>query len=397
MNKRLKENVFTCPFFQGDKAFRTCLKDMTEMWKPHVENLIIEVDQRITKVMKSARSDNIGVSKTLWDKIQTKWMEHYPSLITDFRSKCGVVLEQEMDFGTMNHYLVDKYHVEQEVMPDDFAEVLIRHLMAGGKFDLPNITARDGTAKSSAVLEISGVNGSRAALLNGSYVLVDDIHNGKPLFKKEGNEVWLLFHKDKKWCFTDTESKNANDCAGYCWGKESVDNPVRVVQWYVLDENKEHQVLPSIKLKGPLGKDLRQLEFHSVIIAATSMQDRLQQAKTEWATIRKKRTLHEHLQPRLLAAVRAAFTVEKKTFTDIVLKVCRDSIISGVARWVETDLLIGKDIRDAAVEDAILRDKRIQHKRTIDNMEYALRTLGPIMEEAAQMNVTKKARTDGKV
>jgi hypothetical protein len=305
-----------------------------------------------------------------------------------------VVLEQEMDFGTMNHYLVDKYHVEQEVMPDDFAEVLIRHLMAGGKFDLPNITARDGTAKSSAVLEISGVNGSRAALLNGSYVLVDDIHNGKPLFKKQTADVWLLFQKDKKWCFTDTESKNANDCAGYCWGKESVDNPVRVVQWYVLDENKEHQVLPSIKLKGPLGKDLRQLEFHSVIIAATSMQDRLQQAKTEWATIRKKRTLHEHLQPRLLAAVRAAFTVEKKTFTDMVLKVCRDSIIRGIARWVETELLIDKDIRDAAVEDANLRDKRIQHKRTIDNMEYALRTLGPIMEEAAQMNVTKKEPTD---
>ena len=64
---------------------------------------------------------------------------------------------------------------------------------------------------------------------------------------------------------------------------------------------------------------------------------------------------------------------------------------------METDLLILKDIRDAAVEDAILRDKKIQHKRTIDNMEYALRTLGPIIEEAAEMNVTKKARIDGQV
>jgi hypothetical protein len=63
---------------------------------------------------------------------------------------------------------------------------------------------------------------------------------------------------------------------------------------------------------------------------------------------------------------------------------------------VETELLIDKEIRDAAVEDAILRDKRIQHKKTIDNMEYALRTLGPIMEEAAQMNVTKKEPTTDK-
>jgi hypothetical protein len=334
-------------------------------------------------------------------------MEHYPSLITDFRSKCIVVLEQEMDFGTMNHYLVDKYHVEQEVMPDDFAEVLIRHLMAGGKFDFPAvITARDGPAKSSAVLEILGVEDSRdcrdRAKVNGSYDLVDDIHNDKPLFKKQARagygdaDVWLLFQKDKKWCFTSTESKNAKNDFGYCWSVEAgIDSPGQVEQWCVL-EDKKRQVQPSIKLKGP-GKDLRQLELHSVNIATTSMKDRLQQAKTEWTTIRKKRTLHEHLQPRLLAAVRAAFTVEKKTFTDMVLKVCRDSIISGVARWVETELLIDKDIRDAAVEDAILRDKRIQHKQTIDNMEYALRTLGPIMEEAAQMNVTKKEPTDRKV
>ena len=77
-----ERNIFTCPFFQGNKTFRTCLKDITEMWKSHVENLIIEVDQRIAKVIKFTCTVNIGVSKTLWDKIQTKWMDHYPLLIT---------------------------------------------------------------------------------------------------------------------------------------------------------------------------------------------------------------------------------------------------------------------------------------------------------------------------
>jgi len=140
VNERLKENVFTCPFFHGDKAFRTCLKDITEMWKPHVENLIKQVDLCLTETMQSTRTNiyfgfststlyfgDKGVSKTFWDKIQEKWMEHCPLLITELRRKCEVVLAQERDFGTMNHYLQEKYHME-EIMPDDFVEHLIPSL-----------------------------------------------------------------------------------------------------------------------------------------------------------------------------------------------------------------------------------------------------------------------------
>ena len=79
----------------------------------------------------------------------------------------------------------------------DFAEVLIRHLMTESKFDFPTIiTTRDGPAKSLTVLEISGVNGIRTSKLNVLYVLVDDIHNDKPLFKKEGDaEGRLMLRK----------------------------------------------------------------------------------------------------------------------------------------------------------------------------------------------------------
>jgi hypothetical protein len=54
----------------------------------------------------------------------------------------------------MNNYLVHKYHVEEEVM----SEVLIRHFMVGGQFKCN--TGRDGLAKPSPVLEISGVPGT---------------------------------------------------------------------------------------------------------------------------------------------------------------------------------------------------------------------------------------------
>jgi hypothetical protein len=271
VNERLKENVFTCPFFHGDKAFRTCLKDITDMWKPHVENLIKQVDLCLTETMQSTRTNSgfgfststlyfgtKGVSKTFWDKIQGKWMEHCPLLITELRRKCEVVLAQERDFGTMNHYLQEKYHME-EIMPDDFVEHLIPSL---------------------------GLN-------NGNYA-----------------------------------------------------------------------------------------QFSS-----SSMRDKLQKATNEWVKIKRQRSLHEHLQPRLLAAVRAVWCVEKKTFTDMVLKICRDSIINRVAYWVETQLLTDRDIHDAAVEDSSLRETRKQLNTTIDNMEFVLKALGPIMMETSPSQI----------
>jgi hypothetical protein len=230
VNERLKENVFTFPFFHGDKTFRTCLKDITEMWKSHVENLINQVDLCFTKTMQSTQTIRgfgfftltlyfvtKGVSKTFWDKIQEKWMH---------------------DFGTMNHYLQEKYHIE-EIMSDDFVEHLIPSL---------------------------GLN-------NGNYA-----------------------------------------------------------------------------------------QFSS------SMRDKLQKATNEWVKIKRQRSLHEHLQSRLLAPVRAVWCVEKKTFTDMVLKICRDSIINRVAYWVETQLLTDRDIRDVTVEDSSLHESRKQLNTTIDNI-----------------------------
>jgi len=140
VNERLKENVFTCPFFHGDKTFRTCLRDITEMWKTHVENLIKKVDLCLTETIQSTHTNSgfgfftsnlyfvtKGVSKTFWDKTHEKWMDHGPLLITEFRNKCEVVMTQERDFGTMNHYLQEKYYMEK-IIPDDFVENLIPSL-----------------------------------------------------------------------------------------------------------------------------------------------------------------------------------------------------------------------------------------------------------------------------
>lgn len=43
------------------------------------------------------------------------------------------------------------------------------------------------------------------------------MHNGKPLFQKEGDkEKWLLFSKIGSWMIAATSSKDANDGKGWC-------------------------------------------------------------------------------------------------------------------------------------------------------------------------------------
>ena len=65
VNAKIKENVFKCPFFQGEDAFLCCLEDITEMWRPLVHKLVHEVEKHLAKSMEYVETDTIGVSKTL--------------------------------------------------------------------------------------------------------------------------------------------------------------------------------------------------------------------------------------------------------------------------------------------------------------------------------------------
>jgi len=225
------------------------------------------------------------------------------------------------------------------------------------------------------------------------------MYNGNPLFRKQGDPgMWLLFKKDKTWCITSTESKNANDKTAYCCcSKAGIDHPSLADNWQMYEDEKwkDH---PSIKLKVKQpGEHLENAKWKEqpsiqklnvkLDYSDSSMRERLQEAKAEWAGIRKKRTLHQHLQPRLLAAVKAVWSVEKKTLTDLVLKVCRDSIISGVARWVENRMLTDSSIRAAAVEDEDVKDTRMRLKKTIESMHHVLGALGSIMRKEEEEEV----------
>ena len=127
MNEKLQENVFKCPFFQGEDALLCCLKDITEMWRPLVQNLIDSVEKHLKASMECVKTSTNGVSTTLSESILSKWAQEYGSLVADFRRECNLILDKERDFGTMKHYLVDKY-AEEMFMPDQFVDDFLQNL-----------------------------------------------------------------------------------------------------------------------------------------------------------------------------------------------------------------------------------------------------------------------------
>jgi len=274
VKSNLKENAFRCPFFQGEDAFLTCLKEMTAMWNPHVGKLINDLEQRLLSSIQYIQTDTSGVSKLLSECIQDKWNVHSKALVATFRRACEATLKEEIEFGTMNHYLIDKY-AEEMLLPQEFLEDFMHDLNW------------------------------------------DDLH--KPVQHSE----------------TSLKQTQTGPTYGF--------TTTHAIDW------KQN-------LKAEL--DIK---------------------KQEWVSRYKSQTLHEHLEQRVFAAIKATWSVEKKTFTDMVLKKCRDSIIKERGRWVEMVLLTDMEIRDAAVEDECVQVEREQLNKTITAMKENLKYIDLMM------------------
>ena len=65
---------------------------------------------------------------------------------------------------------------------------------------------------------ISGARGNNAAFVNGSFLCVDELYNGRALYQKVGDpNAWLRYCLDSTWAVSTTEDKVANNanCKAY--------------------------------------------------------------------------------------------------------------------------------------------------------------------------------------
>jgi hypothetical protein len=59
---------------------------------------------------------------------------------------------------------------------------------------------------------ISGASGDNAAFVNGSFLCVDELYNGRALYRKDGDpNAWLRYCLDSTWVVSTTASKVANN------------------------------------------------------------------------------------------------------------------------------------------------------------------------------------------
>ncbi len=59
---------------------------------------------------------------------------------------------------------------------------------------------------------ISGASGDNAAFVNGSFLCVDELYNGRALYRKDGDpNAWLRYCLDSYWAVSDTANKVANN------------------------------------------------------------------------------------------------------------------------------------------------------------------------------------------
>ncbi len=59
---------------------------------------------------------------------------------------------------------------------------------------------------------ISGASGDSAEFVNGSFLCVDELYNGRALYQKVGDpNAWLRYLKVSTWAVSDTADKVANN------------------------------------------------------------------------------------------------------------------------------------------------------------------------------------------
>ena len=253
------QDAFQCPFFQGEAIFANAMRKIVDWWREPAKRFKKEAHRALAASMVPIGRDAIGVSKVLRDAIEKKWEHDSEQVMKRLESAFKEALDESAPFGTANHYLYDKY-VEQQVMPDDMVENVIKALRPDHFYD----------------------------------------DNENETFETSGSAIRAL-------------------------------------------------------LLGMREK--------------TATQDR-------------QKALHEHVAKRVLCAVRAAWSVEKKTVTDAILKKTRDTMIGARNEWVSTTLLVDEEIRSSAVEDADVGEQRLHNANVIKNMKLVLGELAALADVA---------------
>ncbi len=90
-------------------------------------------------------------------------------------------------------------------------------------------------------IRIAGVTGPPASAVNGVFEPVEEVYNGKTLYRKRGDaEKWLRYSTtSNRWTVSGTADKEANNTTGWCITSEfRLDDPMLAKLWEVYVDGK---------------------------------------------------------------------------------------------------------------------------------------------------------------
>merc|ERR1712176_984605 len=157
-----------------------------------------------------------------------------------------------------------------------------------------------------------------------------------------------------------------NEWSSFCVEilKEFVEHCAEVLAWedkfgtanhYLTAKYAETMTIPE-SVKDEFVGDISRTDLRNMYNSGTIGEARLSIKKKLDVQLEKyfkefaQKSLHQQQQQRVFAAVKAHWSVEKKTFLDCILKVSRDIIIKKREEWISASLLTNENILKYASE-----------------------------------------------
>lgn len=131
-----------------------------------------------------------------------------------------------------------------------------------------------------------------------------------------------------------------------------------------------------ISLSEPKPSQAAYLEYLEKV--KDKLQAKLEDVRSSYEEKFKRKSLHEQQQYRLHAAVIAATNVEEKTFTDMVFKLST-KVMERVIEWARNKLFADDYVRERAVEDPNISERRRVLQDTLQKMNNCLDMISSII------------------
>ena len=151
---------------------------------------------------------------------------------------------------------------------------------------------------------------------------------------------------------------------------------------YLQQKHVEEQLMPDSLIEMTITA-LFGSSLSSTTFTATDVRKKMIQAREAAAASEKRATVGEFVSSKLLSALKANWAVEKKTFTDQVLKKTRDIIVRKRDEFI--DLMVADDtLRSEAIEDDDVGERRKKLKTTIHAMQEVISEVNGLKNGASE-------------